>query len=493
MRINELKWYQFLIGMIISIGVALRLKVYLDCRALFLDESNVARNIIEKNYLDFFIPLDYDQFVPPFLSVLIKLSTDIFGANEYALRLFPLLFGVASLFLFYHVSGKVVKNRISLLFINWVFASSYLLIQYASETKQYGVDVFVSLLLFNFALSINQEKTSTKEIVYWSLIGAFLIWCSMPSIFILTGIGIYFLLQKRTQIIQTPKRIIPFVGMGGIWLLSFFIYFYCILSQGIGSEAQQNYHSIYFLPIIPIDMESLNQWFSIQGNILNSTIGKTGIAMVGGLLFLILGWVHLFREKWKLALLFFIPIFLVSVASGLGKYSLLPRLALFYMPLHLVVMALGLDWILEKKMKWLNYGLVVLLIIIASHQWGYRMFWEKLEYEEVKPVLAYMAEHIEKNETIYVHHAAVPAFDFYTQLHDDKDSKYLLRNNPTILTEWNTVHPKLNNFPSSIWLFFSHASEDFKVPVTNTFLSHYEIEKEESSKRAHAILLVKKR
>lgn len=475
------------------LGASLRIVVYLQNRSLFLDEANVCLDIMNKSYAELFRPFESHQMIPPFFASCIKLCNDIFGNNEFALRLFPLLVSLLSVVLFYKMTKKIIENNISLIFINCLFATSYLLIEYATEAKQYGFDALMTIVLILAAQGIGKDTFTQKETIFWIGLGSILIWFSMPTVFILFGIGIYMLYQKRLAISSKPKSTFPLIIIAASWLTSFSIYYFSILSKGMEAGLMISFHEQYFLPLIPTNAIALQQWLRIQEEILNSTIGKTGLAVASGLLFGLLGFYSLLKNKKGLAILFLLPIIVCWIASGLGKYSLLPRLALFYLPISLCTIGLGLDIMLGQlkgRLGYIKYLIIGLLIIVSSHQWAYRYFWEPFQIEEIKPIIEYLKEHAKEDEVIYVHWEGVPAFEFYTQRHDDKDTRFNIGDNQTILTNWNTNHPALEEpLPRSMWLVFSHSPENTRKSVLEDFNSLYKEQHRESVFMASCVFL----
>src|SRR5690606_20568037 len=90
------KWMYWLVIALIAIGIILRLYVYFQNRNLIIDEANVARNIAERGFAALALPLDYAQYAPPVFLWITKFFTMLFGMGEMALRLYPLLCGIAS-------------------------------------------------------------------------------------------------------------------------------------------------------------------------------------------------------------------------------------------------------------------------------------------------------------------------------------------------------------------------------------------------------------
>ena len=80
-------------------------------RSLWADEAVLALNIVNRSYWELLQPLDYEQGAPVGFLLVEKLAIGVFGNNEYALRLFPLLSGIISLFLFYILAKYVFKSK----------------------------------------------------------------------------------------------------------------------------------------------------------------------------------------------------------------------------------------------------------------------------------------------------------------------------------------------------------------------------------------------
>ena len=172
----------------IILGIFIRLNVYFQNRSLVLDEANLARNIVERNLLDFFKPLDYDQYAPPFFSMFSKFSINIFGINEFALKLIPLLAGIISIILLFMILNRILENNILKLYVLLLFIFSDPIIRYSTEFKQYSTDQLFALLLIFLALVQQRKAFNMVTTFVWAIIGSIAIWFSMPSIFILTSI-----------------------------------------------------------------------------------------------------------------------------------------------------------------------------------------------------------------------------------------------------------------------------------------------------------------
>ncbi len=190
--LSHLSSHRFNIALIFF-GILLRVKLYLANNSFRLDEAWLALDISTRTFSKIILAkiFSYDLPTPPPGFVLIeKAFITLFGNNEYAFRLFPLLCGIASLFLFYELLKKSV-DRFTVSLALFFFVCSDILIYNSSQLKQYSSGVFVVLLLYHLMLRVDSLKKMTiSHSMGYGLAGAIAITMLYPSVFILAGIGV---------------------------------------------------------------------------------------------------------------------------------------------------------------------------------------------------------------------------------------------------------------------------------------------------------------
>ena len=132
------------IGVVLGVGVALRIAQYLGGRSLWLDEYSLKQSIIGQPLAGLFGPLKNTQLAPPGFLVVEWIAVRVLGGHDWSLRLVPLLAGVFSLFLFEKLSRRYLKPTAALIALG-TFALSDDLIYYASELKPYSSDLALGL------------------------------------------------------------------------------------------------------------------------------------------------------------------------------------------------------------------------------------------------------------------------------------------------------------------------------------------------------------
>src|SRR5690606_25656480 len=104
------KIFAYIAYFTIALGIVFRIVIYFQNRNLIIDEANIARNIVERDFAGLAKPLYYEQYAPPIFLWITKLSTLLFGTSELAFRLFPFLCGIVGLILLYVLLKKFAAN-----------------------------------------------------------------------------------------------------------------------------------------------------------------------------------------------------------------------------------------------------------------------------------------------------------------------------------------------------------------------------------------------
>ncbi|MEI8278333.1 MAG: hypothetical protein WCG87_01145 [Bacteroidota bacterium] len=281
------KYLKILAWLIILVGVVVRVAVYIQNRNLFIDEANLARNIYERGFMALTTPLIYEQYAPPVFLWMVKLSALLFGYGEMALRLYPLLSGIGALVLMLLIMKELTSFK-SLWYPLFLLASATILVKYSSELKQYMSDVFWVMSLVLLTLKTDVHKRSVVQFVFvWLIIGSVAIWSSMPTVFILSGVGSYYIWSCLLN--KNYKKLIPVVIVGCLWLVQFLFYYLTILKPQANTSYLQNFHKDYFLFFIPNGKDQLmHNWYVCKGILLEAG-GTTALAWIFNLLMFSLG------------------------------------------------------------------------------------------------------------------------------------------------------------------------------------------------------------
>ncbi len=173
----------------VALGVLLRVARYLTNYPVWGDEASLALSFPRRGYLDLLLPLEYGQICPILFLWAELTAVKLFGFSELSLRLFPLICGVGSIFLFRHVACRVLKGP-PLLMAVAIFAVSIHPIRHSAEVKPYATDLLVALGLL--ALAIEWYYSPERSRWLWMMVGftPIALAASYPGVLVAGGIGL---------------------------------------------------------------------------------------------------------------------------------------------------------------------------------------------------------------------------------------------------------------------------------------------------------------
>jgi hypothetical protein len=111
------------------------------------------------------------------------------------------------------------------------------------------------------------------------------------------------------------------------------------------------------------------------------------------------------------------------LASALQKYPLKDRFMLFLVPLVLLLITEGLARIYLIIAKWhagiasIVYLFPALTLFSLSAMPAFEFVQQPFIGSDIKPVMEYVADHKQANDTIYVYYSTVPVVDYYAPLY----------------------------------------------------------------------------
>jgi dolichyl-phosphate-mannose-protein mannosyltransferase len=314
--------------LIVAVGIVFRVVRYLHDRSLWLDESQLALNVMSRSYSHLFGALNFDQAAPVGFLMLEKLATSVFGDSERAFRLVPFLAGLASVVVFWRVASRFLDRASALLALAF-FAFLVPLIYYSAETKPYSLDVLAALvLLWLFDRAVHSDRRGRWAIVF-AIAGVILPWFAYGSLFVLAGTGATLLLVAA---IRRDRRAMVLMSFAiAAWLVAFAVEYKTSTSHShhlLAAVANQNVagHSSV--------LKNLYIIFSQPGGVPRTLIGLTAMLVL-------VGAAALGREAWpRLGALGLTAIAAVLAAIA-GRYPLAGRWVLYLLPLAVLLLARG--------------------------------------------------------------------------------------------------------------------------------------------------------
>jgi hypothetical protein len=403
--------------MIIGIGIALRLVRYLHNPSLWFDESDIAIDLISRPFSDIINPsTDFTQAYPYVFLMLVKTLISLLGNGEYVLRLFPLLSGIVSLFLFLRVAKHFVEPKAVLIGLG-LFAVSDSLVMQSSNLKPYSSDVAFTLLLYALAVNIRLKGFSIPRLIFIAVAGALIIWLSSPSVFVLAGIGIclgVFSFMKRRWS-ESVKLLIVVL----IWSASFLAN-YIFYLKGLKAHFALDMEGMLaregaLMPIPPSSAADIKWFMDLFFDIFNNPLGMT-LTGISALAFII-GLAALYSRQKDNFYILISPAVLAFLAAASHQYPFKGRFILFLLPLFLLVLAEGAEFIRNRTIQHSKIIAITFIALLFLHPISisaYRTI-KPFYWEDIKPVLNYVKSNWQEDDILYVHYFAQYPFDYYSK------------------------------------------------------------------------------
>ena len=408
----------------VALGCLLRIVQYLLNRSLWMDEAYLSLNILHRSFAGLCRALDYHQGAPIGFLLLEKSAVRLGGGSEYALRLLPLLAGIASVLLFYKLASKVLSPK-AIPIATGLFAISPALIYYSAEVKQYSSDAAIALLLYCLTIEGSKLEWKAGRTALVALAGAIAIWMSHSSVLVLAGIGVTISIALVLRKDWARLARVSFVGL--CWTASLAVCYIVTLRKLAGDGELLNYWNANFMPLPPRSVTDLKWFVDSFFGFFSSSAGLK-FAGLAALVF-VLGSISMFRKSPERVFLFLSPALITLLASGLHKYPFGGRLALFLVPPVLLLMAEGTEVLFSSASASLPAAGWVLITLLFLDPGTYILHHFAKPHteitqpgvmlpEEIRPVVAYVRNHEQPSDLVYVFYGAEPAFDYYAERED---------------------------------------------------------------------------
>jgi len=398
-----------------------------------VDEIFLATSLVKMNFMELTSPsLDYEQKAPIGFLWMCRLAVLAFGKGEMALRLFPLLCGFGTLFLFVPVARYFLKP-LGVVVAVGIMAAAPPIVYHAVEAKQYSTELFASVLIMLSYIKFHR-KMNMRSLLLWGFLGAAILWFSFSSIFILAGLafGVCLSYMLRKEWSALFRSIIPF----SMWLVSFAVNFFLFTYQHTDSEWLLYWFRIRdsFMPFPPSSVTDLKWFFKKTFSILHYPLGLSWVEVSHSynevlrvlarmsllpLLLLGAGLVAFYRkDKREFAIIVF-PVLLTLLASGLTLYPFMDRLLVFLAPLLILAVALGCERIVNyfpNSAKW-RYILPVLLLAgpIANSMYQVVNTGRFGDYKKSYQVetLTYINDRYQEGDVVYIYWNDLVGYRYY--------------------------------------------------------------------------------
>jgi len=398
------------VGVILALGFALRIVAWARNRSLWADEAFLALNLLHRDWHGLLAPLDLNQGAPIGFLYAMKTALFLFGNHECALRLVPLLTGLAALPMFYLVCRRLFAPCERLLAL-LLFATLGSLIYYSAEAKQYSSDVLFTLIFLWLALRLEHAGWNRNRAWGFAAAGALGLWFSHPLIFILTAI----LLVQFGDALQRENwpecRLLLLPGL--LWLASFGLFYVVSLSHLNGNPRLLGFWEGN--DAFPPHNLKAPAWLigALLRKVFTGTLWIGGFYLAACALWL-MGHFRLLGRDRKTWFLLVTPILVTLIASALRRYPFSERLLLFLVPIYILLLVKGVELMRNGPRPFMRPLLFVLIFFLALG-WRHSLVSHTFRLKNpVRPMIAQLAGRAQARDFILVL-IARPLFDYYAE------------------------------------------------------------------------------
>lgn len=416
------------------VGIGFRLVQYLQNRSLWLDEALATSIYLENSVRELLSPSVSGGVAPGFY-ILQRISAQLFGTNELALRAVPFAAGVAAIFLFLAVARRAATPPAVPLAFALVCISPFL-IYYSSEAKRYSLDVACSLVLLLLALDLYERGVSIRRLAVFAGVGVATVFFSFPAAFVLAGTTLGLLAATLREGDRAAASRLSGVVLAGAALLVLPL---LRVVGGLG-DAAGGFWSSGFMPVPPRSLEEW-AWFPDTFNrLFRDPLGAHNQAATSGafyqtaagMLGFAAGTAWMWSRRRNVLLILLGPVLVALIASALhlypfgAKWLTGGRSILYLAPVFFLLIAEGAVQLwrnLRGNLRPVGVAVMGLLILPPLTEDVIMIPYGRAE---MRPILEYIQEAEQPGDLLYVHYDAKPAFRFYASSYGFEPGEYLL-------------------------------------------------------------------
>jgi hypothetical protein len=415
-----------LVGFALVLGALLRLAQYAVNRSLWLDEALLVSNFLDRSWAGLLEPFHRGQTSPLGFLALEKLAVAALGRSEYALRLVPLMAGLATLALLPRVARRFATRAAFPLAVALVALAPFL-VYYSSEVKQYAFDALSSLVVLALAYDLARRPRDGRLLAAFCAAGVVAVWLSQPVVFMLAGTGAVLGLRALRR--GDRRSVALLTAVAAAWVASFAGAYLVARHQLEDPAYMKAFWRTGFLPLAP---RTLQEWSWIPRMLLarpfREPMGIVGldrsplslVTTAGAMAAFAAGFWWMRRHRRLRLALLLAPAGFALAASALRVYpfagELLSggRVLIFLLPSLAFVMAEGvhaLRRLVPGSAGRAAFAAALALVLLPAA--AYAAFSVPHLRGEVKPLLEFVNEERRPGDLMYVYYNGQAVFEYY--------------------------------------------------------------------------------
>lgn len=398
------------LGGLLALAVALRLQDYFAHRPLWIDEAQLALSLGRRSFVGLLSPLAFDQSAPPLFLLTLKAITLVGGMGEYALRLLPLLAGLALPWLVWRAT-VTLAGRDAALIATALAAVSVVLLRYTGELKPYSTDALASGATVLLTLRVRAAPDEAAR--WWQLAAAGVLGMllSFSAAFVLAGGFAALALDSRIHGDGLSRRRLGLLALG--WGGGFAAIFVTLYLPQTTNEFLREYWSATLLdPAAPDFVHRLRVTlsrltvglpplpFEVRGRLVLLAVALALVARRGGI---------------PAAAQVGVPYLALLAGAFLGRFPVEDRLFAFLAPFTFIMVAVLLAEVLRfARLGETGAALVGALLVLAWASPGVVNYERNPPVQEDGRETALTLRPRQGTDPVYLMPGALPVWVYYT-------------------------------------------------------------------------------
>ena len=387
-----------------TVGAVCRVAQYSANRSFWVDEAALLLNVRSHTVHQLFGALDYDQAAPPLFMSAERALLLTLGPSEFSLRLLPLVCGIAAVVVFALVARRVLQSPWDALAVA-LFACSDRFIWHGTEVKQYGVDLFVAVLLTWLAMGPREGMSATWRLVAAGCAAAVGVWFSYPVMFVFAAVSLALIPRGKGNGCETG----PWVIVNAVAATSFLV----LIATVIHAQQTTGLNAYWSGEFLDWHRPWAWPWWVVRRlhSMCNYEVPGAGpvllIAMLAGI-------VRMWQARsWEQLVILAGPTAFVIIAAAAHRYPFDgARLTTFLCASMLIFASLGLKWGFDAGItaaakgrgqwwKWVALAPIGYVLIVASVSAAWHLVIPR-NRGHLRPVLAHVRVAARPGDMIYV-------------------------------------------------------------------------------------------
>jgi hypothetical protein len=400
----------------VALGCLVRTWHYILNYSLNHDDAALALNIMQRSIWQLRDQLDYVQFAPWGFLALERITTQLAGTSESALRLVPFIASVVSVPAFLYLANTRLERAEAVVATGFL-AMSQGLVGATAQVKQYSVEVLSSILLLTACGPLLNDSATRRQRLFAAVCGALSIWFAFTATFALAGIGLASIVGR-----QSAQELRERLGVMTVWIMSGLLYFASVLRFQMRDSP---IFSLWQHEFLPRDPAAWPGWLVQALENIGSVGTAIRLAPVAGLALVLASWLA-FRSRGRFSLALVFTILTTLIAACLRRYPFGGRFLLFAAPLFLLLACGEIGRWSRTRTPVIRLTLIVTVSVALMYTGASlvkRTFLIDPGFDDPRAALAHVRQHLNEGDLIYASSAARPSLLYYQpalqELHRD--------------------------------------------------------------------------